>query len=150
MDNIKLLKLYNQFNKVHNQFVAVKRNLVNVDYEEHLYPAEMQVLCVMKSNPEYSLSDISKVLYMTKSAASQLIKKLNAKGFVDKYRDPNNERYNIIKLTEKGQEAVNKFLTNESYTMGQLVRFFSSKSETDIQVIEDFLNEVEDIFNKKL
>jgi len=150
MNNKKLIELYNQFNKVHNQFTAVKRLLVNTDYEEPLYPAEMQVLCLLETQPEYSISEISKALYMTKSAASQLVSKLCHKGFMLKSRDPNNERFTILSLTDKGHEAVEKFLNSESYTFGEVVHYMKANSDDDINVISDFLTQLEKMFDKKL
>lgn len=150
MNNIKLLELYNQFNKIHNQFTAVKRQLVNTDYEEPLYPAEMQVLCLIESHPDYSISDISKSLYMSKSAASQLVSKLCHKNFMEKKRDPTNERFTILELNAKGHEAVAKFLCNESYTFGELIQFMNTYSNNDLDVIGDFLTQLERMFDKKL
>lgn len=150
MDKNEILEYFNQFSKIHNQYSAVKRKYVKLALDDIIYPSEMQVLCLLHAHPSYSLSDISMNLYMTKSAVSQTLKKLRRKGFIEKKRDPYNERYNILHITDKGNVAVETFLHEESRTFGEMLRFIEEHSKSDMKVIGEFLDLLETIFNKKL
>lgn len=150
MPNKNILKLYNQFTRINSQFTVLKRNYVCNDYNEPIYPAEMQVLALLFEHPDYTISDIASHLYTTKSGASQLVKKLCSKGFLAKDRDPQNERIVILTLTTLGLKAVNNFLNNESTALGELGKLLSTHSQKEIKTIENFFNKIEESLNKKL
>ena len=150
MEQEKLLQLYNQFNRIHNQFSAVKRTLICTDNAEPLHPAEMQVLGVIHGHRNYSVTDIAKHLYMTKSAVSQVVKKLSGKGFVEKLRDPENERSILLSLTEMGESAVANFMGNESSALGDMIALFATFSEAESDAIAHFLHELDTMLDRKL
>lgn len=150
MDNNYNIKLYNQFNRINNKFSLVKRRLVEDSNCDNLYPAEMQVLCLISSNPRFTVTDIATNLCITKSATSQLVKKLCTKGILEKTRLPENERFVFLTITDKGTSIIKNFFENESHAFGELIKDFSGISEDELETVKNFLNRLEKMLDKKL
>jgi DNA-binding MarR family transcriptional regulator len=149
MKNHDKIELYNQFIRVHNKFALIKRKQVGASKTEDLYPAEMQVLCLINSS-ESTVTDIASDLSITKSAASQLVKKLCNKNMIQKYRCAENERVVVLKVTDKGKLAVDDFFNNESHVFGEMVKELSSISDQELKIIGLFFTKLEKMFDKKL
>lgn len=149
MKNRDQQELYNQFIRIHNKFTLIKRKNVDV-CNTNLYPAEMQVLCLFNTHAELTVTDIALNLSITKSAASQLVKKLCSKNMLQKYRSGENERIVILKTTDQGKIAVENFFSNENHAFGELAKEFSSIPEKELETILLFLSKLEDMFDKKL
>ncbi len=123
-----------------------------MDLSNHvnLYPSEMQVLCLMNTNSELTVTDIALTLSITKSAASQLVKKLCSKNMLQKFRSEENERIVILKITDQGKDAVENFFHNETQAFGELAKEFSSIADHEMETIRMFLSKLEEMLDKKL
>lgn len=150
MDKNRIIDFYTQFNKIQNQFSAVRRNLVDMTCQESVYASEMQVLVLVKQHPGYTVSKIARSLYITNSGASQLVKKLCKKGYLIKVRNIDNEREINIHLTESGEALVATFMSHESRTMGNIITQFERLDDQQMDTIQMFLDALEDMFDKKL
>lgn len=149
MENNEIINVYNQFNRIQNKFDLLKRKPSD-GHCDSLYPAEMQVLCVLYANPEFTITEIASQLYITKSAASQLVKKLYTKEMLQKYRSHNNERVVVLSITEKGKTILDNFFQNETLMFGEMIKEFSSISEDQMNTIKFFLDKVEKMLDKKM
>lgn len=150
MQKSEFLDLMNQYIKIHNQFTAIKRNqLCSID-EESYYPAEMHVLTLLSRNPQYTITDIAENLYITKSAASQIVKKLASKGLIEKIRDIENERVVILSIPEKGERAIKHFIEFESESFAGFFNEISEIEANELEIIKKFLNKLEYMFDQKL
>jgi DNA-binding MarR family transcriptional regulator len=150
MDLSGFIRLFNQYNRIHNQFTAVKRKMV-CDYRgESLYPTELHVLTFLRDRPQATVTDIASFLYSTTSAASQMMKKLSQKKFIKKRRSAEEERVVVLSLTEKGVKAVRDFIDLESAMFRDIWDYLNGMSERQIQVIRRFLNTLEESFARKL
>lgn len=70
--------------------------------KENLYQAESHTIEMIGKNQGITVTEIAKRMHKTKSACSQIIRKLRNKGWVDQKRnDENNREYNLF-LTEDG------------------------------------------------
>ena len=74
-------------------------------------PSEIKVLfCVAKgmrhNNAIITVSEISKILQVTSPTVTQILKKLETNGFVERRADDVDRRVVRITLTEKGQDVV--------------------------------------------
>jgi len=63
---------------------------------------EVHTLTLIEDNPGLTVSDLAKWWRLTKSAISQTIKKLEARGLVYKVRDENNAKILHLYATEEG------------------------------------------------
>lgn len=150
MNSKNVLKIYNQFNRIHSQLSIAKRKLVCNDFSEPIYPAEMQILALLSEHPDYTVSDIASHLFTTKSGASQLVKKLCQKGFLTKKRAPHNERVVLLEHTSMGKKALKKIISNESEALGEVGELLSSLSEKEAKVIQNLFDKLESHLKNKL
>ncbi len=144
------MRLYNQFNRIHNQFSVVKRKFIYENDGNPLYPAEMHVLTIISSNPTYTISDIAEALYISRSAASQIVKKLTIKEFLIKHRSKDNERVVNLIVSEDGSQAVKYFINNQDSAFREMLKEMDILSDKDIETIELFLTTLEKMYDKKL
>ncbi len=150
MQKLDIMRIYNQFNRIHNQFSVVKRKFIYENAGNPLYPAEMHVLTIVSSNPAYTVSDIAEALYISRSAASQIVKKLTIKGFLIKHRSKDNERIVNLIISESGSQAVKYFIDNQDSAFGEMLKEMNILSDKDIETIELFLSTLEKMYEKKL
>lgn len=70
-----------------------------------LYQAEAYIVNLVGQHPGITVTQLAEILNKTTSACSQIVRKLRAKGFVEQFRNPdNNRRYNL-ELTQAGTEV---------------------------------------------
>lgn len=148
MKNDEILEIYNKFGKIHNQFSAIKRS--HICQDQGIYPGEMQVLALIRSNRNMSISEIAEELYITKSGASQAVKKLTLKRLLSKKRNIENERNVTLLITESGEEAVESFLNNPENPIQDFLKEFSDLQARELSTVRKFLFNLEKLFDKKL
>lgn len=144
-----LLSLYNKFLKVHYQLSVLKRLSVVKLKNITIYPVEIQVLALLNTNADLTITEISQELYMTKSGASQIVKKLYRKELITKERHIDNERLVVLKMTKSGTDVLNNYFENNE----ELELFFkniSILSNPEIESISHFLNILDETYDHKL
>ena len=74
-----------------------------------LNTAAMSLISVIDSNPGMSVTDLSKRMSLTKSAVSQMLKKLCALGLLRKSRNDGNEKNVYPELTRLGKTTAAEY-----------------------------------------
>lgn len=88
-----------------------------------LYQAESYMVDAIGENPGITITDLAKKEKKTKSACSQLLRKLMTKGCVIQKRNAENHREYMLFLTEMGEKVfeahieVNEFCDNRAISM---------------------------------
>ena len=72
---------------------------------EVLHPSEIHAIEMIGKNPGINVTGLARSLGVTKGAASQLIKKIENKGLVSKYKDPKDDKTVLLGLTKLGKKA---------------------------------------------
>lgn len=144
----EIFNLYNKFSKIHNQFSAIKRSykLNGTD----INPSELQVLSLINSGSNTTITTLAKEFYMTKSAASQAIKKLSNKGLIVKSRSIENERNVNLEITDEGKSVITNFFNDTNNPLHTFISNYKDMPNSEIKVIKKFLNNLEDMFEEKL
>ncbi len=150
MDKLRILRFINLFNRIHNQYAAVKRSQSMLSGGERLCPTEIHVLVLISVNEDIRISDIAKRLYVTKSAASQVVKKLTSKKFLKKERVADNERMIRLTLSSKGLTAVEDFIDMEAGVFADFLKDMKTLNSERMETIEGFFIRLEKMFDAKL
>lgn len=80
-----------------------KSRPVNAEKKGHIQPSGCNTMCLLLKHEKLNQRSIAKLLGLSAQAVSEIIKKLEGVGYVDKvYGVQNNE--NIIVLTQSGKE----------------------------------------------
>ena len=150
MKKVDKRELYNLFIRVHNKYSSIRKRFSETSDSVQVFPAELQVLTLLSSGTEETVSGIASQLSITRSAASQLVKKLCGKGLLGKERQVENERVVFLRITDAGTQVVKNFFGSQSSFGQELERTLSGFSPRDLMVVAAFLAKLEEQFNRKL
>lgn len=73
-----------------------------------LYHSERHMLDMIAARPELNISEHAEALGVTKGAISQVVTKLEAKGFIKRFKKGDNDKAVYVELTRQGRDAVEK------------------------------------------
>ncbi|WP_171359370.1 MarR family winged helix-turn-helix transcriptional regulator [Vibrio rotiferianus] len=109
------------------------------DTDVDIYRSEIHIIQLIGDKSELYISEISRLIGITKGTISQVVKRLEKKGLVVKQTDVQNSTRQVVRLTSKGQtayEAHNRFHKENHVAMNQ---FLETLDVDQRKVIEDFL-----------
>jgi len=121
-----------RFDRVVYKFNVFQKSPIDFGTGEPLYIHETHTLTAIGKNPGINVTDLAKELCVTKGAVSQVIGKLEKRGYLRKRKDFNDGKRVLLELEEKGNmvveghdrfhgEIYSKYLDDVSY--GQFTVF---------------------------
>jgi len=137
----RLLRSFMQFHKA--------------DWHEHSVagctPSEIKVLfCVAKSmkqnNSIITVSEISKILRVTSPTVTQILKKLEVNGFVERHADEIDRRVVRITLTEKGQDIARQAREEFHASLDGLIDYLGDEQSNQLA---DLLSKVSHYYHER-
>ena len=114
---------------------------VNVD----ITPAAYYLMLYLKKHETLSMSDLGKMLMISRPNVTALVNKLIAKGFAIRTYDKNDRRIIMIRLSSKGVHFVDK--NNQKY-MNHLTIRLQSLSNEELELFSSSLQNVKDILSR--
>jgi DNA-binding MarR family transcriptional regulator len=94
-----------------------------------LYMREVHVLLSITPEGAPTISDLMQILDITSGAVSQLVTRLEKKGYLRRDLDSNDKRRTIVCLTDKGKELYYKHLEDDQIVLQEV--------STKLQHIDD-------------
>jgi DNA-binding MarR family transcriptional regulator len=143
---------------IHERFRSVVALAVRLEQtprpfgtDERLTSSEIHLIEIIGDNGEVlSVTDLSKVLGVTKGAVSQNLKRTENKGLTLKIEDPQNSSRSIVKLTSKGKTAYFAHKHWHETMDGGFKEFFLNLKPERIDFLIDFLAKLETFLKKAL
>ncbi len=148
--NISPYVIIAKFARIVNLWQQIENQPRKFGIEEELHKSEIHLIEIIGENEGLSVTDVSKLLGITKGAVSQTLKKLEKKGLISKINDPENSSRLLVKLNAKGKIA---FYAHEHWheTMdGGFKNYFTNLPEDKIRFLDEFLSMVEMFFEKRI
>ena len=137
----KLLRSFMQFHRAdwHDRSVA------------GCTPSEIKVMfCVYRgmkhNNSIITVSEISKILRVTSPTVTQILKKLEANGFIERHTDDIDRRVVRIALTEKGQNVALKAREEFRASLDGLIDYLGEEQSNQLA---DLLSKVTQYYHEK-
>ena len=137
----KLLRSFMQFRKAgwHEHSVA------------SCTPSEIKVLFCLgrgmkQNNSIITVSEISKILRVTSPTVTQILKKLEANGFVERHADDIDRRVVRITLTDKGQDVVHQAKEEFRASINGLIEYLGEEQSNQLA---DLLSRVSHYYHDK-
>lgn len=122
------------------QTVYEKKARTYGDINGQYTPAEAFLLRYVHDNQLLSITKIAKTMYKSKSAISQMMKKIETKGLIIAKRNAVDQRSLDIEITDKGEAFYHAHkAVNLEYSV-QLSEYLHSFSADDIKLIMKFLS----------
>jgi DNA-binding MarR family transcriptional regulator len=118
--------------------------------DQFLSHSGIHLIEIIGDNDELSVTDISKVLDITKGAVSQSLKRLETKGLTTKEIDPENLSRSIVKLTSKGQTAYWAHKHWHETMDGGFSQYVNELDSKEYGIIVHFLGKLEDFLKRRL
>lgn len=112
----------------------------------HPTPAQGYVLFLLKKNNQLTLTELSKKLETTLSAATQLVNGLVKSNYVIKETDINDKRITIIKLSEQFGKQVGEMKKKNLQKFSSL---FETLSDAELENLEIIFNKIVNNYKKE-
>jgi len=141
--------LINRVIKVMNIFIAIDRRPYQFGITEVLYPSEIHCIEAIGENEGLNVTDLSDRLGVSKAAISQIIKKLENKGFVKRYKAGRNDKETLSRLTKKGRTAFDGHKEYHTSRDKEIIEMLKKMSPEEYVFFETILGEME-IYAKNL
>lgn len=147
----------NEIHRLHEKFANIIKLANELEKTPRTYgtdypmtSAEIHLIEIIGDNENsYSVTDLSKIIGVTKGAVSQTLKKLESRGFVIKETDPSNLSRITVALTSRGKTAYYAHRDWHETMDGGFKDFFSNLSDEKLSFLYETLNKIE-VFYKKV
>ncbi|EPZ46280.1 MULTISPECIES: MarR family winged helix-turn-helix transcriptional regulator [Alicyclobacillus] len=100
-------------------------------------PSDIRVLFVIRRGEKhhasgYKVSEISELLHVAVPTVTQLIKGLEASGYVERRVDESDKRVTRVRLTEKGQAEIVKARSETLQSLNGLVEYLGAEQSEQL------------------
>ena len=143
------IELIELFNKITNKFEFIKNRPLQ-NKEGNLCSSEINALNTIASNDSINISQLGKRLGITKSASSQLAKKLFNKGLISRHIIDNNKKNINLMLTKMGMKAVNDYYEMKKEMFKDMPDEFTKFSDSEIDFIKYLFILIDKYLDKKI
>ncbi len=103
------------------------------------------ILKVLKKRGELPMSEIGRMVYISKSNMTSLIDNLVAHNLAQRLPDKNDRRVINIALTDEGNELLNEW---RKHSNNEIKMNLSTLSDEDLKKFSDSLKNIKEILNK--
>lgn len=122
-------------------FIRIKREGRKVLKDFPITPAQFDVLQILYFSGNKRMSDISRMLGITKSTTTGLVKRLIEAGFTEKKRSDEDRRSYIIQISKKGTKLIKKVIEQRvNYLYEILLELKSNKPEELLEMLNELLS----------
>ncbi|MCG8619075.1 MAG: MarR family transcriptional regulator [Desulfobacterales bacterium] len=143
-------KIHGKFESIMGLTLKLEKTPKRYGTDHNLSHSEIHLIEIIGDSPAQGVTDLSRLIGVTKGAISQSLKRLEKKGLTDKTPDPENLSRSLVTLTAKGQVAYWAHKHWHETMDGGFSRYLETINERDITVILDFLTRVEDFLVRRI
>jgi len=149
MQNSKIHLIHERFLTIVELAAQLEKTPRRFGTEEPLTSREIHIIEASGDNAEtLSVTDLARLLGITKGAVSQNLKKMEKKGLTRKIDDPQNSSRSIVKLTSKGKTAYYAHKHWHETMDGGFKSYFMDLEAEKIDFLLDFIDKVEDFIKR--
>lgn len=123
-------------------FINLDKKARKFGTDKELFLSEIHFIDFVGTHKTYTISEIAKEMNITKGAVSQMVKKLEKKGLLEKYYDVSNQLKVFVKLTEKGEIAYQEHKKYHQGLDNYIAEIVKDYNLDEKRLIHDFLKEV--------
>lgn len=143
-------KIQGKFRSIMALAIKLDRTPKKFGTDGNLSHAEIHLVEIIGDNKGMGVSDIARLIGITKGAVSQSLKRLEKKGITNKQTDPENLSRVIVGLTSKGNISYWAHKHWHEKMDGGFSVYLEKLSENDVSTILDFLSNMEDFLKLRL
>ncbi len=123
----------------------LEKNANNVLRPQGLTMAQIGILLVFKDTPgnQCSLKELEQILHVAQSTAAGIVSRLEQKGLVEGFGDPEDKRIKMVRITSAGEECCRRAEASMAEAEKKLL---SGLTETERNIFSCLLMKVRDSF----
>jgi len=147
MKNEKYTNILQALFKVNNRLKELeKKNLTELSNGNFLNPSEIITMSIIKNHPESNVTEIAAFSGVTKGAISQVIRKLENKQMIEKYK-LHNKKEVYLRLSEESNKIVKEYEENHFNSKCKLISVLENLDETQLELIQSILKQFGDVLD---
>jgi DNA-binding MarR family transcriptional regulator len=130
------------------KYIALEKIPVKLGTKHPLYHSERHMIDKIGDHPGMNVTEFANISGVTKGAISQVVKKLEKKGVVKRYKKGDNDKEVLLELTREGLKLYEKHKQVNEETIKPLYNELSKYSDDKVKFfismfrwIEDYLDE---------
>ena len=139
-----IIKLYFSSMKAFDEIEKTPKDFGTGDL---LYGSEIHTIVAIGENPGSNMTEIARIMDITKGGVQKFTKKLLAKDLIFKTHLPDNKKEVIFGLTKRGNIAFKMHEDFEQRRFGKIYDTMDAMDTKELQVLEDFLTKLNKILN---
>jgi len=98
---------FGQFGRILNSFNAAEKLSRDFGTGDLLYPSEVHTIEAIGNNTGCNISDLARIIGITRGAVQKLSAKLDGKGYIHRFMSSADNKRIFLELTDKGRAANN-------------------------------------------
>lgn len=95
--------------RVMNEYSYLNNKQISFENDQSISFSEAQIIAEIMRNKGSNMSTFAKQMGVTKAAITKTMKKLEKKGFVIRYKTPDNNKNILTSVSEQGEEIYNTY-----------------------------------------
>jgi DNA-binding MarR family transcriptional regulator len=123
------------FLRVVNKYHALEKLPQQHGARGSLHHSERHMLDTIALRPELNITEHAAALGVTKGAISQVVKKLESKGFLRRIKKVSNDKAVYLELSQQGKEVVEKRKRINEETLRPLAQELRKHSENQVEFL---------------
>jgi DNA-binding MarR family transcriptional regulator len=148
--NHALSNLITSFIRNVNKYNEFNQKPYNPGGGHLIHPSEMHTLNSIATYDGLNISELGKKLGITKSAASQVVIKLENKGMLEKHFSPESNKSIFVTLTKTGEAIVRHFRSSQDEIFSLFTDALKKTDEDKILFIQQVFDSIEQNLDTKL
>ena len=139
-----LLKISEVWIRILNKMDADEKVPKDFGSGDLLHCSEIHTIMAIGKNTGINVTNLSRLLGISRSAISQMMNRLQKKGLVEKHRDPDNDKEILLRLSPKGTIAYLGHEQHHARIYARMHRNLGDLSHEEFSLILRFLSAMEE------
>lgn len=147
-DPAKIEQLCDLFNQVVNQYGKLEKEVHTYGTDLPLHLSDTHTIVAIGKNRDINITGLAKLQGISRSAASQMVTKLTARGFVKKEISPETDNEVVLSLTETGEEVCRAHERQHRWLREKLAAVLAEYPEETIEILLRLGVEIQEIWRE--
>ncbi|NLV26578.1 MAG: MarR family transcriptional regulator [Methanomicrobiales archaeon] len=143
VSNADMMQISSAWIRIINKMMAFEKNPRDFGSGNLLSNSEIHMIMVIGKNPGLNVTSLSLELGITKSAVSQMIRKLVQKKLVDRTQLPDNDKEIRLSLTPRGKIAFLGHETHHAVIFARMHEKLGDMTEDQFTYLMKFFSAIE-------
>ena len=136
--------------RILNRAASIEAEPIDIGHGIRLHASEVHLIDMAGRYPEDNVSRLAARLGITKGAVSQLARRLEEKGYLQRINREGNRKAVLLRLTERGREAFEWHRTYHARVNRSIAREIARLDPGDAERLKEVLRQMEAILESSL